>query len=466
MKRIAIIGGGISGLAAAWQLGQLQAAGTPLEFTLFEASARLGGIVETQRRDGFVIECGPDAWLSEKPWARELAVELGLEAEILASNDDARRTYILRDGSLVPIPDGMRMMVPTDLGAIAESPLFSPNARRDYAAEPSRAGELKAAALPENHDEPVADFVRRHFGEEVTRTVAGPLLAGVFGGDVERLSVRAVMAPFVKMEREHGSLITALQQRVAAHGNRSSVFTTLRSGLGTLVDRMIAALPGGSVRHKTRVIGVTQTGTGWEITAAGGVESFNAVIFATPAHVTRDLLGSLDSSAADQLPVHASSAVVVALAFDREVSREIEMPPGFGYLVPPQDAGEESLLACTFVNQKFPCRAPEGCVLLRAFFGAAAAARLMNHPDDELAARAREQLSIALGAIPPASFAVVRRWPQSLPQYEVGHLDRMRRMEERVRRFENLRLIGNAYHGVGLPDLIRQGRAAAHELVG
>ncbi|MBV8673962.1 MAG: protoporphyrinogen oxidase, partial [Acidobacteriaceae bacterium] len=175
MKRIAIVGGGVSGLAAAYQVAQNTA-----EFILFEASSHLGGIVETVHRDGFIIECGPDSWVTEKPWARQLAVELGLESEIIGSNDERRRTYLFEKSRLVPMPDGMRIMVPTQREPVVNSPLFSEQAKEAFLNESRRADELKASALPDNKDESVASFVSRHFGEEVTRTIAGPLLAGVF----------------------------------------------------------------------------------------------------------------------------------------------------------------------------------------------------------------------------------------------------------------------------------------------
>src|SRR5271168_786544 len=240
---IAIVGGGIAGLATAYEL-----ASNGVAFTLFEASPRLGGIVETVRKDGFVIECGPDSWVTEKPWARELAVELGLEEQIIASNDQWRRTYVQQGGErlaqMVPIPDGMRMMVPAKWGPLLESPLFSWQARLAYLREPKRAAELKASA-PDG-DESVADFVRRHFGEEVTATIAGPLLAAVFGGDIAQLSVRAVMPTFVRMEAEEGSLIHAVQRR--ARESAQSLFTTLATGLQTLIDRMASSLPAAYLR--------------------------------------------------------------------------------------------------------------------------------------------------------------------------------------------------------------------------
>src|ERR1700744_1417163 len=246
--KVAVIGGGIAGVSAAYEL-----AGAGADFTLYEASHRLGGIVETVRQDGFVVECGPDSWVTEKPWAGELAVELGLGSEILPSNDQQRRTYIVQDKELVAMPDGMRMMVPTKWEPLLSSPLFSEQATLAYKPEPECADALKEA-VPDC-DESVASFVRRHFGDEVRDTIAAPLLAGVFGGSVDRLSVRAVMPAFVKMEREHGSLIAALQKSTRG-SEGAAVFTTLKSGLQTLIDRMVATLPTPSVRLREVVTGL------------------------------------------------------------------------------------------------------------------------------------------------------------------------------------------------------------------
>ena len=300
-KRIAIAGGGISGLATAYQL-----ACDGVECTLFEASDRLGGIVETVRSQGFVIECGPDSWVTEKPWARELAVELGLEDQIIASNDQSRRTYVQQgsEAQLVPIPDGMRMMIPAKWEPLLESPLFSQQARLAYLQEPKRAAELKASAP--DHDESVADFVRRHFGEEVARTIAGPLLAAVFGGDIAQLSVRAVMPAFVRMEAEEGSLIQAVQRR--AQQSPQAIFTTLASGLETLIERMVSKLPSASLRLRTPVLRIEADRGRWQLVTAGGEDHFDAVVLATPLHVTQALLRPLGEGArmAGLLPQQAT----------------------------------------------------------------------------------------------------------------------------------------------------------------
>jgi oxygen-dependent protoporphyrinogen oxidase len=464
-KRIAIAGGGISGLAAAYQL-----ACDGVECTLFEASDRLGGIVETVRSQGFVIECGPDSWVTEKPWARELAVELGLEDQIIASNDQSRRTYVQQgnEAKLVPIPDGMRMMIPAKWDPLLESPLFSQQARLAYLQEPTRAAELKASAP--DHDESVADFVRRHFGEEVARTIAGPLLAAVFGGDIAQLSVRAVMPAFVRMEAEEGSLIQAVQRR--AQQSPQAIFTTLASGLETLIERMVSKLPSASLRLRTPVLRIEADRGRWQLVTAGGKDHFDAVVLATPLRVTQALLRPLGEGArmSGLLPQQATSAIVVALAFAPAQAALLRIPPGFGFVVPQGFGGESGashqLLACTFVHQKFPGRAPEGAVLLRAFFGGESGEALLEEADNTLVERARLQLSRVLGPLPEASETVVRRWPQSLPQYAVGHLERMAELESLVGTMPGLHLVGSAYHGVGLPDLIRQGRATARLLAG
>jgi oxygen-dependent protoporphyrinogen oxidase len=460
MKRVAIVGGGVAGLAAAYELARLARNGAAVQGVLFEASTRLGGIVETVREGGFVIECGPDAWVTEKPWALELAEELGLGGEVMASNDSTRKTYVLIDKKLHAMPDGMRMMVPVDLDALNASELFSVEAKQAYRDEVGRAEELRAEA-PEG-DESVAEFVRRHFGDEVLKKIGAPLLSGVFGGDVTKLSVQAVMAPFVTMERERGSLIAALQMRAAASSKSHPVFTTLRSGLGTLVDRMIATIPEDWVRLASEVSFLSCGEEGWLVGTARGVERFDAVMMAAPVDVARSLLAPLDERAAQLMEMEASSAVVVGFGFSD--ATKFDVPQGFGFLVP--QGSDSLLLACTFVDQKFNDRVPQGGRLVRAFFGGKAADRLMRCGNDETAAVARMELARILGPLPEPQVTVVRRWPRSLPQYGVGHLERMEELAERASELDGLWLLGNGYRGVGLPDLVRDARAAARQFAG
>ncbi len=396
MKRVAVIGGGVAGLTAAYELARMARDGAGVEVVLFEASTRLGGIVETVHEGEFVIECGPDAWVSEKPWARELAEELGLGDEVMPSNDAGRKTYVLIDKRLQAMPDGMRMMVPSNLDALDASGMFSREAKRAYREEVGRAEELRAIA-PEA-DESVAAFVRRHFGDEVLKKIGAPLLSGVFGGDVAKLSVRAVMAPFVAMEREHGSLIAALQSRVAA-ANSGAIFTTLRSGMGTLVDRMIATIPESWIRLAAEVRFVSYGEEGWLVGTARDVERFDAVMMAAPVDVACSLLRPVDERAAQLMEMEASSSVVVGFGFSD--ATKFSVPQGFGFLVPP--GSESLLLACTFVDQKFDDRVPPGGRLVRAFFGGRAAERLMRCGNDETAAVARLELARILGPLAGAA---------------------------------------------------------------
>jgi oxygen-dependent protoporphyrinogen oxidase len=469
MKRIAIIGGGISGLSAAYELELARKRGADIDWHLYEASDRLGGIIETTRHSTpegeYILEGGPDGWVSEKPWARELAIELGLESELIYSNDATRKTYILIDGQLQPIPDRMRMMVPEDLSALDHSPLFSDWAKKAYANELTRAEELKANAPTQ--DESVASFVRRHFGDEVLNTLAAPLLSGVFGGDVHKLSVRAVMPQFVAMEREHGSLIAGLRSGKASSAPRP-IFTSLRRGLGSLIDFLVSILPQDRVHISTPVEDIGDENRWHVVVDEQGrlvADRFDHVALATSLDATSDLLRlDGDHRLKRFLPTDASSAILVAFVWMEDVARAFAVPSGFGFLVPQAPASDQQLLACTFVDQKFPLRAPDGARVMRAFFGGESAERLSSQSDEMIAELALTQLRSILGPIPEPSFHTVRRWPRSLPQYEVGHLDRIAELEHLVEQVPGLHLLGNSYRGVGIPDLIRDARAVARAI--
>ena len=467
-KRIAIVGGGISGLTAAYILHRDYS--ESCEFTLFEAEGRVGGIIETVHVDGFTIECGPDSWVTEKPWAEQLARDLGLAGELLGSNDHARRTYIARDASLTPLPEAMRMMVPADLNTVLASPLFTEAAKQAYMAEPSRAAQLREDALANrtaDSDESVAAFVRRHFGDEVVETVAGPLLAGVFGGDIERLSARALLGPFIAMESAYGSLIVGLQQR--SRVSEAPVFTTLASGLSTLVAGLLKTLPPASLQLSSPVLKLDIQPGGWAVETANGGERFDRVLLATSLDTTRRLLASLSSKeaqrAATLLPTDAASGLVVAFGYGTQADPTPTIPDGFGLLVAAGPQNHHSLLACTFLHQKFPGRTPEGGTLLRAFFASSAADELSRRSDTEIAAIARNQLTALLGPLPEhAEVTIVRRWPRSLPQYEVGHVARMTQFDLCLSGLQGIAVAGNALRGVGLPDLVRDATKAAHLL--
>jgi oxygen-dependent protoporphyrinogen oxidase len=470
MKRVAIVGGGIAGLAAAYELEKQRLAGADLDWQLYEASERLGGTVSTTRTDGFVLEDGPDGWVTEKPWARDLAVELGLKSELISSNDATRKTYILIDGKLQEMPGGMRMMVPESLASLENCALFTDSARAAYAAELQRADELKATAPQE--DESVSSFVRRHFGDEVLEKIGAPLLSGVFGGDVAKLSVQAVMAGFVAMEREHGSLIAAVQAKLKARGDKPHppIFTTLRRGMGSLVEAIVAKLPAERIHLGQPAVSLKREGKLWCLKTMKGrgkaKRHFQNVLLAAPIDATKALLQPLDAEAAALVPTEASSAVLATFCWKPDAARQFTVPGGFGFLVPPDASATEQLLAGTFADQKFEGRVPEGARAIRVFFGGASAAALMEQSDEAVSAAAFKQLSGILGELPQpeASLTTVRRWPRSLPQYEVGHMERMSELEARLTKMPGISLLGNAYRGVGVPDLVRDARAAVRGL--
>jgi oxygen-dependent protoporphyrinogen oxidase len=384
------------------------------------------------------------------------------------------------------MPDRMRMMVPEDLATLEGSTLFSQTAREAYANELQRADELRNTAPPE--DESVASFVRRHFGDEVLKKIAAPLLSGVFGGDVEKLSVQAVMPAFVAMEREHGSLIAAVQAKIKSRGDKPQqpIFTSLREGVGSLIEALVAQLPPERLHLNRSALSLKRERNLWCLRTSKGTSGkskkhFHHIFIATPADATRTLIEPLDPQTSALIPQQASSAVLAAFAWPPEVAATFAIPPGFGFLVPqpgtnPGAPGPDSrtwvstepqLLACTFVDQKFPHRSPEGSRIIRVFFGGNSHEAFAAKSDAEGATTALTQLQKILGPLPTpvAALTTVRPWPRSLPQYEVGHLDRIAALDARIATLGGLTLLGNSYRGVGLPDLIRDARAAAQMIV-
>jgi oxygen-dependent protoporphyrinogen oxidase len=482
MKHVVIVGGGISGLTAAYELSLAQRDGAPIRFTLLEASPRLGGIVETEiiasPGGPFTIECGPDGWVTEKPWARELAIELGLGKDLVPSNDAVRRTYLLRDGDLLPLPDGMRMMVPTSESAILDNPLLNDTARQAYLDEPARAAELRTLAANDSSDISVADFLRRHFGEEVTRTFGRPLLAGIFGGDIDRLSAASVMPGMIALEKQYGSLILGLQSQASttpdlpAPPPATSIFSSLRSGLGSLTNALAHSLPADSIRLNEPAISITRDSSDWLVSTKQSQFTADAVILATPPRAAQSLLTPIDAELAALHAIPSSSAVIVALAF----SQAFPLPAGFGFLVEqPQPGFDPAFLATTFLHQKYPHSAPPGTALLRVFFGGPDF-NSSHSPDSAdpsvWPASASLWIDLAISQLqqiwpqlPPPVASLVRHWPHSLPQFEIGHRARVAAITERAQALPGLVLLGNAYRGVGLPDLIRDARSASRELL-
>jgi len=481
--RVAVIGGGVAGLAAAYELELARAAGKAVEYRLFEARERLGGALASEIVNGAVLERGPDSFLTEKPATAVLCRELGIGDALTPSNDGARKTFIVVKNRLVALPDGLMFLVPTKLIPTALTRLFSLKTKIRMGLElllPPRATGLA--------DESVASLVKRHFGQETVDRLADPLLSGIFGGDAAQLSARTVLPKMVEMESEYGSLtrgMLAAHKRMKAamavrpgtsrpangKGDAPSrprgIFTSLRGGMQQLVDAVEARLEPSWVRRSTIVSGIERTEDGWRIEADGDWERFDAVIVALPAWAAGALLGNVDAALGVELRgIPYSSSITVNLIYDE--SQLGRLPRGFGFLVPAVEG--RTMLACTFVHRKFLGRTPTGKAVLRAFLGGARNEALLEATDAELVATVRRELSEILGEDVVArttepEHAQVTRWRRAMAQYAVGHQARRKEIEARVAQLPGLRLAGNAYDGIGVSDCIRLGRGAAKELV-
>ena len=463
----------MAGLAAAYRLGEARRQGAALDECLLEAGDCLGGVVRTERSDGCVIEAGPDSFLSEKPEAAALARELGLGDALLGSNDADRRTYILHRGRLAALPHGFLLMVPTEIWPVVNTPLLALADKLAIVREwlMGRA----PGGLPPAGDESVASFIRRHFGTGVLENIAEPLLAGVYGGDAASLSAPSVLGRFRTMEQEHGSLIQAARaarkQRGAAPAR--PIFMTLRDGLGTLAEALAGRIETERLELRRRAVRV-EAAAGPEagnrryriVCEDGSSREADSVILALPAWAGAALLAGLDGALSGSLAnIPYNSAVTVALVYDGRV--RARLPRGFGFLVPRAEQGKlpGKLLACTFVHAKFHHRAPPERALLRCFLGGSRDPGILEAGDAEIVGTVREELRSILGLREEPLLARVYRWPRSMAQYTVGHRERLQAIAERLRQHPGLYLAGNAYSGIGVPDVIRTGETAARAAV-
>jgi oxygen-dependent protoporphyrinogen oxidase len=461
MTRIAIIGGGISGLSAAFAIEEWRRRGSEVEYTLYESSSRFGGVLHTEHIDGCVVEAGPDSFLTEKPWAADLARALGLGDQLIGSNDATRKTYILTHGRLVEMPDGLMFMVPTKILPTGMSPLFSWKTKLRITQEmfhPPRAVD---------HDESVAAFIERHYGSEMVDRLADPLLSGVYGGEAANLSVRAVLPRFVEMERMHGSLgrgMLAARKKMRSWKNSAPpIFTSLKNGMQTLADTIVAQLTPTSLRINTTAAAIEPQAASWLVSAGMQSDVFDAVILALPAGAASSLLRMAGPELSAELAaIGYTSSITVALGFDKDVRQTL--PPGFGFLVPRSEG--KRILAATFVHNKFPHRAPEDRALLRCFFAGKNAEDVWPLADDQIVAIVRHELQEILGLRADPLFTRVYRWKSAMAQYNVGHLDRLDRIERLRQKLPGLALAGNAYRGIGVPDCVRSGTDAVKQLLG
>ncbi len=463
---VAIIGGGISGLAAAHRLRELA---PELSICLLEQGPRLGGVLQTERDGGYLLEQSADNFITNLPWGLELCRRLGLADELLPTNPAGRRALVVHRGRLVEIPPGFTLMTTRQWGPIVRTPLLS------------LAGKLRLAAevgIPrrrETSDESFGQFARRRLGREAFERLVQPLVSGIYTADPEKLSMQAALPRFVELERQYGSLARGMVAQARQEGSaasdsgaRYSLFVAPRGGMASLVDALTSRLPAGCVAYRSRVESVRPGPVGlWRVDwrgAEGAAASaeFQAVIVAAPAPAAARIIQPCDASLAGELEGIAYAPCSIVLAAYRR-DQLPGLPRGFGFVVP--EIERRRILSCSFASEKFPGRAPTDEVLLRVFVGGACHADLGRLPDDELRKLVRAELAELLGAMGEPRLWRVRRWEGAMPQYHLGHTERVRRIRQALARWPGLFLAGNAYEGVGVPQCIHSGEQAAEAVV-
>jgi protoporphyrinogen/coproporphyrinogen III oxidase len=454
MPGVVIIGGGISGLSAAYYLAKR---GVPS--TIIESRPRLGGVIHTEQIDGCTVEAGPDSFISAKPAAMELIRELGLADQVIGSNDFSRKTYVWKRGRLVPLPDGLMMMVPTKIMPLLATPLLG------WGTKLRMGLELLHAPQPHQEDQSVAEFIEEHYGAEAVEYLAEPLLAGIYGGSPRELSVTSVLPRFVALARQYGSLTRGVlaeraKAAASAHTNGAAppLFRTLKGGLSQMIDALAASIQGTVEVRRAKAQTVERVPNGYRIRVEGEWIEAEHLVIAAEAYNASALLRGVDERLGELLcQVPYSSSMTVAVGFDAKDLAET--PQGHGFLVPKKE--RRRLMACTWVGAKFPYRVPDGKMVARCFLGGTDDAAVLNESDDAVVAVVLEELRAIAGIQARPQFTRVSRWPLSMAQYTVGHPQRLKEIEGRVAQLPGLHLAGNAYEGIGIPDCIRMGKRAA-----
>ena len=467
---VVIVGAGLTGLSAAHSLvKEFQRSGQPFRATVLESSDRAGGVIQTIHEADCLIERGADSFITNKPYAVDLCRELGLESELLPTNSEWRRSLVLKDGTTQEVPPGFQLMVPTQFGPFLKSPILSLSGRLRCLAEqylpPRTTGE----------DESLAQFVRRRFGSEALDCLIQPLVGGIYTADPEKLSLRATLHRFPDMEQQHGSVIkaaraairdanaTADSQAEVASGARYGLFLTLRNGMTQLIDRLQQSVAQhADIQFGENVTGIRKAGEqSWQVETGDRVLTCDGVILTTPAWRSSELVANIHphlSSTLSQIE-YASSAVVASVhdldSFDHALD-------AFGLVIPARE--RRKILAVSFSSRKFPNRAPDGQVLLRTFMGGALQPEISHLSDDELLKVHHSELTDILGMRAAARHTVITRYTRAMPQYLIGHLDRVAEIDNAISQLQGFELAGSSLKGVGIPDCINSGQRAARQV--
>ncbi len=466
-RKIAIIGAGLSGLATA---AKLHLADPAHELTIFESSDRVGGVIDTETVDDFRIDHGADMFATEPGGVIELCQQIGIDKDLIEPEQKGRGARIVRQGRLVPVPEGFVVMRATRLMPMLTTPLLSPCGKLRFLAE--RWIRPRKQAGESIEDESIGDFVRRRMGRQVLERIVTPLAAGIYTGDIDRLSMLATMGPVAEMERRYGSLVKAnksnrVPTELASAGARYDRFRSFRNGMVQLINGLAGSLPADALRLNTSVRSIDRTGAQFCLTVdpmGGRRESiiFDQVVVATPAAVSGKLLSEIAAGASSELAqIEATSTAIVVLGVRLlDIRDDISM---FGFVVPP--AENRRILAGSFASNKFAGRAPDGHVLIRCFFGGALQHEILDRSDDDLIAVARAELSDLIGLSGTPVVTRVVRWNEAMPQYHVGHLDRVERIEREIESIPGLTLVGNAFKGVGIAAVVRSADKAADDVI-
>jgi oxygen-dependent protoporphyrinogen oxidase len=463
MKRVVIVGGGITGLAAAHALEKGQ---ERCEVRIIEAGPRLGGNLLTIRHNGFIIDAGPDSWVATKGQATRLAREIGLGDELIGTRPDTRRVYIVWQRKLHPMPQGLILGVPTEVKPLLDSELLGWDAKM-------RAGLdllVPQRQWKEDDDESIGSFVSRRLGADVADRIAGPLLGGIFAGNPDELSVRACVPQLVDAERDHGSLVVAMRvlreqrrARAAAGHGEATAFVSLKRGVGDLVVNLAHKLRDAEVFTSRAAEKVERLPEGdergrWVVETNSGPLYADDIVLAVPGRVAAPLVTDFDPELGAMCAgIQYASTATIFLAYRKfDVRHPLD---AFGFLIP--RAENRPILACTFVSSKWDHRAPAGQILLRVFVGGAGNEHVLQHSDDDLVRIARAQLLDLLNIERAPMFSKVFRFMNSSPQPHVGHLSRVRRLLTQAASHRGLHIGGSGYSGTGIPDAIRQGQEIA-----
>jgi protoporphyrinogen/coproporphyrinogen III oxidase len=458
-RRIAVIGGGISGLTAAHRICELD---SRAEVVLFEAGARVGGVLQTECRDGWLLERSADMFTTREPWAFDLCERLGIADELIETDDRFRRAFVVRGRRLIPVPPGFTLMAPAKLWPMVTTPILSPLGKLRMAVEPF------IRPRRDDGDESLESFVVRRLGREAFDRLIQPLIGGIYTADPSKLSMRATLPQFVEMERECGSLIRGVKKQATTGseqgtGARYGQFVAPRTGMYRLVEAIVARLPIGSVRLNTTVRRIERN-EHWRLFLENQEvpEEFDELILAAPGTVSSRLLVNVNAELAQLIGQIQYAGCSVALVGARrdQIAHSLN---GFGFVVPAIE--RRRFIACSMASVKFPGRAPEGKVLLRVFVGGALQPELVGLSDQEMRGLVMQEICQLIGFQGQPEFFEIARWPGMMPQYHVGHLELVRQIEDRAVSIPHFALAGNAYRGVGVPFCVKSGEEAAESIV-